>query len=250
MKAPVLPIALPPWNLTSCLSLITAHFQRSSWWLIFCFNHPFPIPKLDFPQASDEGYLSTLPPSSISNSIHSCIFTWKPNPCVPNVRCHSKSEHSGSSGLALRTFQGRSLEKLGTLNLIRCYSTSSMVERCPIPFRCTHLPSDTLHLFVLYFTPLQKYTTHQPTIKINLKDLKTNPFRSTTLNPPDFLISCRGHSSSNICSCIHHPLLIQNSTSCHALLIPYPTQHLSHSFAVFSSCQHISVYLHCICSPS
>lgn len=128
-----------------------------------------------------------MPLSSIANFIHSCIFTWKPNPCVPNVRCHSNREHSGPSGLARRTFQGRSLEKFGTLNLIRCYSTSFVVERCPIPFRGTHLPSNTSRLFVSYFTPLQKYTPHLPPIKINLKDLKTNPSRRTTINPPDFL---------------------------------------------------------------
>lgn len=188
-----------------------------------------------------------MPPSAIANSIHSCIFTWKPNPCIPNVRCPSKSEQSDPSGLALQTFQGRSLEKLGTLNLIRCYSTSFMVERCPIPSRCTHLPADTSHLFVSYFTPLQKY--HQATIKINLKDLKPTHIEvqpSILLTSLFFAVVTQVQifvaAFTTPCSFI----LIQSP--CHAHLIPHPTSS-SLIFSILFLRTHLCLpALHC--SPS
>lgn len=168
--------------------------------------------------------------SSTANSIHSYIFTWKPNPQVSNVKCHPQSKHSDLLGLALWKFQGMSLEKLETSNFIKCYLILIMGRNMPYhlyvytpPFR--HF---TTFLPMLHNTS-DVHTPHQPTIKINLKNLKTNLSRSATIQSSSWLHYFLSWSLKfkylKLYLCAHTPPLFPpNSISCcHVHLIPHPT---------------------------
>lgn len=102
---------------------------------------------------------------------------------------------------------------------------------------CTHLLSDTSQLFFPCFTTLQMYTH---LINLQLKSIWRTS-KPTCLEvqpsnpPPDFIISCHGHSSSNIWSyiCVHISPTVSSKFN---LLLPRPFDSTPNIFLIHFFC--------------